>query len=167
MKACRELPVVEIVEFSGVISFSVLQDLLQKLELGLRSNQEEKRLERKVMKTAIEAFYNVYHHGEMNGKLPIGCLKVEVSDNFYIVSTSNYVSGQRAKQLKARLDKLCSMDRRKLDMEFLRILMDGPRKSSGAGLGLLQMVRKNKEVSYEFIKANPQIQYNLSVKIVQ
>ncbi len=167
MKVCRELPVVEIVEYSGVISFSVLQELLQKLELGLRSNQEERKLERKVMKTAIEAFYNVYLHGEMNGKLPIGCLKVEVSDNFYTVSTSNYVSGQRAKYLKARLDKFCSMDRRQLDMEFLQILMDGPRKSSGAGLGLLQMVRKNKEVNYEFINANSQIQYNLSVKIVQ
>ena len=81
------------------------------------------------------------------------------------MSTSNNLSGQKAQVLKTRLDEICSMDRRKLDMEFLQILMHGPRKSSGAGLGLLQMVRKNEEVSYEFINANPQVQYNLKVKI--
>jgi hypothetical protein len=156
---------VEVVEYSGVISFSVLQELLQELEFFLRSSQEDRKLERKVMRMAVEAFYNVYYHGEINGKLPTGHLKVDMCDNIYTVSTSNNLSGQKAQVLKTRLDEICSMDRRKLDMEFLQILMHGPRKSSGAGLGLLQMVRKNEEVSYEFINANPQVQYNLKVKI--
>ena len=86
---------VEVVEYSGVISFSVLQELLQELEFFLRSSQEDGArtksngsVEPFTTFTITERLINLTGH------------KVDMCDNIYTVSTSNNLSGQKAQVLK-------------------------------------------------------------------
>ncbi|MFW6328386.1 MAG: SiaB family protein kinase [Bacteroidota bacterium] len=149
-----------ILSFSGVVS----QDSIVGLGEALRSElhfAHPLNVVNKVFAIYVEMAQNILHYSverfETNGKsIGIGSVVIIVTENAYHIVTINKVTADQ----RIILEKRCSTINKLTDNELKDFYLRKRRKimeseSAGAGLGLIDMVRRaGSPIEYDFEKLN-------------
>ena len=127
---------------------------------------------KKVYNIIIECLENLTKHGapseEQKKEFP-SIFIFGNDDDYYYVSTGNTISDAEVEPLKAKLDKVNSLDRKELRAWYNDVIMNGEGISDkgGAGLGIIDVAMKSgNQLEYEFNRLRPGFQfYVLKVKV--
>jgi hypothetical protein len=119
---------------------------------------------------------NLYHHLD---KLPEDAVKLfntvifmvgKDDDETYSIFTGNYISNDNAEKLKAKLDKINSLDQDELKAYYKEVLNNGMMSDKGGGgLGMIDIARKSgRKLDYDFQEVDDQHSfYSLNIKVAQ
>ena len=109
-------------------------------------------VEKKVMRVVIEMVQNLHHHADPNRAQESRFLCIKRPTG-WLMSTANAIQPEKAKDLKARIERLANLDPDALRTIRREHLSNCPRTPhGGGGVGLLEIHRKTAgEVWLEFI----------------
>ncbi len=136
--------------YFGVFTNRITRMLVELSEDYLSKNKKlRKEISKKASFLLIESFQNVIKHGLIE-KAPISELKynrdffqIKILADRIIFSSANIILQKDTDYLKAKIDYINSLDRSKLRELRNEILMKGDlSEKGGAGIGLIEMVRK-------------------------
>jgi len=104
----------------------------------------------------VEMFQNIIHHSEpdrtKNYRSDAGVFTLSQKNNFFMLSTINYIRNSNIQTLKQKLDEVNDMSHEELDNFYNRRLFDfGIDTSRQAGLGIIDMrMKSNEKFQYSF-----------------
>jgi len=127
---------------------------------------------KKVYNIIIECLENLTKHGapseEQKKEFPSIFIFGNDDDHFY-VSTGNTISEEEVEPLKAKLEKVNSLDKQGLRAWYNDVIMNGEGVSEkgGAGLGIIDVAMKSgNKLEFEFKPLRPGFKfYVLKVKV--
>jgi hypothetical protein len=133
--------------FQGMIS----QDLLSLIGLSLRRKNDNEMIARRLFGLVIELAQNIYHYSTEKAysekdkkEVGVGIIAIGETNEHYIVCSGNRMDSKKIKLISERCDYI-----NQLDEEGLKMYYKDQRRnpsvedSKGAGLGLIDMVRKS------------------------
>jgi len=151
--------------YKGHISDEFLHSILRLAEYKLERIEFQLKLKKKVFNILVELLQNLYHHVEdLESDDPeyySVAFLLKKEDSGYRIFTGNHLKNSEAKDLKERLDAINSMEGEEL-REFYREKLDMGKftKKGGAGLGILDVVRKSHaKINYEFKQVDNQVAF--------
>lgn len=135
-------------DFFGCI-LHLVENKLQKIELRAK-------VRKKVFNVLVEILQNIYHYFDE--------LKEEGKENYsvvfllskegeeYFIFTGNHVKKERMRFLKKKIDRINALNSDELKLMYRNRLKNGSvNKNGGAGLGILDIVRKSgTKINYDF-----------------
>jgi uncharacterized protein YhaN len=162
-----------ILAYKGSISSELITNVLEVIDAKLEDLVDKKSIKKKLYNVLVESLQNLYHHiddlpDEYNGSFDVhfGIFVIAVEDDFYKVSTGNFIRNDKIEALKERLDKIKAMDKEELKDLYKFILNNQEfSKKGGGGLGLIDMAKRtNGRLEYEFIDYNKEYSFfNLDI----
>lgn len=150
-----------ILAFKGSITTDVINNVLEEIETKLEHVDEESKIRKKVYNVLVESLQNLYHHVE---ELPdplktrdkfeskFGILVVAKVQDSYKITTGNFVTSEKIKFLKDRIDKINSLSKDELK-DMYKFILNHQKLSAkgGGGLGLVDIARKTgNKLEYTF-----------------
>jgi hypothetical protein len=133
--------------FQGMIS----QDLLSLIGLSLRRRNDNEMIAKRLFGLVIELAQNIYHYSTEKAysekdkkEVGVGIIAIGETDEHYLVCSGNRMDSRKIKPITERCDYINN-----LDEEGLKVYYKDQRRnpsiegSKGAGLGLIEMVRKS------------------------
>lgn len=147
-------------DFHGEVNEAEIGRILEKVEQQLESSEEDFKKQRKVYNILVEALQNVFHHtstfsagDESNGfNLKNASFILGRKNGEYNILAANYIEMQNIAPLKAKLDKINSLDKDGL-RDFYKEVLDNGQYSvhGGGGLGIIDIARKSgNQLEYHF-----------------
>jgi len=142
--------------YKGNVSDHLFNSLLKLAEDKLQKIESKASLKKKVFNILVEVLQNIYHHVEDYTSNEDEFFSIVVmllkQDEGYLIVAGNPVRLDKMQSLKERLDKINSLSKDELRDYYRERLDKGTfSKKGGAGLGLMDIVRKaGKRVKYEF-----------------
>jgi hypothetical protein len=153
-----------LVDFHGEVSESRISEILNDVEQKLEVAEEDFKAQRKVYNVLVESLQNLYHHTDPFGSdtLTNGEMKRIVrfvlgkEDDTYYILSANYIENGNIEPLKAKLDKINSLDKDGLRDYYKEVLDNGQYSiHGGGGLGMIDIARKSKnKLDYHFDPVN-------------
>lgn len=150
--------------FEGEITESLVSDILKEVEERLESDEEDFKKSRKVYNVLVETLQNLYHHTDAhavevldNGdKKKTAMFLLARKDSEYNILAANYILKQNIPSLKAKLDKINSLDKEGLRDYYKEVLDNGQYSvHGGGGLGMIDIARKSgNKLEYDFSDVN-------------
>lgn len=163
-----------LLSFKGEITSELLTSILQIVESKLDNVQEVPKVKKKVYNILVECLQNLYHHTDTietsektNNKSGI-FLIARTNNNGYKIITGNYIFNEHIAPLKAKIDKVNSLDPDALKEFYKETLNNGVMsEKGGGGLGMIDIARKSKnKLEYEFKPQNDEVSFfTLKVKV--
>ena len=161
-----------ILAYKGSVSEALFDSILQLAESKLEKIELQIKLKKKVFNILVEILQNVYHHFEekkegLNEEKSIIFLLYKEDFGYRIIS-GNHVFNSEVKNLKEKIDLINNMTNDQLKSVYREKLLHGQiSKKGGAGLGMLDIVRKSGEkIDYNFQKIDDQYAFfSLEIKI--
>jgi hypothetical protein len=164
-----------LLSYRGSITSELINDILEEVEAKLEKDNAESRLRKKIYNVLVESLQNLYHHIEqhhegiqedLEPKFGVVVIRKEVE--FYKVTTGNFVSSNRIKFLKEKIDKINSLSKDELK-DMYKFILNHQKLSAkgGGGLGLVDIARKSgNRLEYEFYNYNGNYYFfNLSISV--
>jgi hypothetical protein len=147
--------------YSDNPTFSIVDIVEKNLSLYL-----EKRLIRKLAYMVIEAVQNIERYSKGHASSGDFCLVFSDRHTFHVI-TQNRIANSDIQALKDRLDLVNSRHIEELNRLYKETLDSGERTEKGAGLGLIDMVRKSENnLGYAFFREDEQHSlYRLHIRI--
>jgi len=142
--------------YKGSMDGETISFVVKLIEKSITEGGEKLAIRKKVVNILVEALQNVLNYFaeesldkslENESFVIITCTKQE-----YEITVGNYLSTQRMKTLKKRIDNVNMMSQEDLQKVYLDIL-ENPKvsMSRGAGLGLIDMARRTQnKINYTF-----------------
>ncbi|HIA05292.1 MAG TPA: hypothetical protein EYN71_01010 [Flavobacteriales bacterium] len=148
--------------YKGQFSDSITDKLIELSEFNINNTEEVRKLRNKVSFIMVESFQNIVRHGGENtdvgqrGEHPSTFLVRNQGNAFYITSV-NVIENREVATLKEKLDKVNTLAPEDLKQLFNQVLASNSfTDKGGAGLGLIEMVRKSGEtIDYDFKEVTP------------
>ena len=163
-----------ILSYKGDVSSDLVSSVLQIIESKMDKLEEPSKIRKKVYNVLVETLQNLYHHIAENPGLSS---KEEVSsvifligksEDYYIVSTGNFMENEKVNQLRERINKINDLDTLGLKEYYKKVLNNGiVSDKGGGGLGMIDIARKSgHKLAYNFNKIDDQHTFfSLLVKI--
>lgn len=161
-----------ILAYKGTVSEELFDSILQLAENKLEKIELKSKLKKKVFNILVEILQNVYHHfgkdhkDEAEEKSIVFLLYKE---NFgYRIISGNHILNKEVDILKKRIDVINKLSNEELKSLYRNRLSTGKTSpKGGAGLGMLDIVRKSGEkINYEFQNIDNQYSFfSLEIKI--
>lgn len=152
-----------LLSFQGNITSEVINTILEDIENKLDAINEEGKLRKKLYNVLVEALQNLYHHVEdlpdgiyEKVKNKYGIIIVSRMKESYMVSSGNFISSNRIKMLKDKLDKINSLSQDELK-DMYKFILNHQKLTAkgGGGLGLVDIARKTgNKFEYSFLIVN-------------
>ena len=105
-----------LVAYKGSITTDLINNVLEEIEEKMDGGDEQAKIKKKVYNVLVESLQNLYHHiEELPDKLKsdfeskFGILVVSRKDENYRISTGNFISSEKIKFLKDKIDKINSL----------------------------------------------------------
>ena len=148
-----------LVAFKGSITTDLINNVLEEIEEKMDSVDEQAKVRKKVYNVLVESLQNLYHHVEelpenlrndMDAKF--GVLVVSRVNDAYKISTGNFISSEKIKFLKDKIDKINSLSKDELK-DMYKFILNHQKLSAkgGGGLGLVDIARKTgNKLEYTF-----------------
>ena len=145
--------------YKGSITSELINNVLDALESKLLDFNEHSKTRKKVYNVLVESLQNLYHHIE---DIPVdyvdqldpkfGVLLVTKDGGDYKISTGNFITADKIKPLKSKIEKINSLSKEELKGLYKDILVnDKISEKGGGGLGLVDIARKTGNIlEYEF-----------------
>ena len=161
--------------FKGNVTSDLLTSVLQIMESKMDKLNEPSKTKRKVYNIMVEALQNLYHHLERQSQsVPSGhntvIFMIGKTKDTYSVFTGNYIKNENAEILKARLEKINSLDQDELKSYYKEVLNNGMMsEKGGGGLGMIDIARKSgQKLGFDFQKIDDEYSfYSLNINIPQ
>jgi len=164
-----------ILSFRGSITSELINDILEAVEAKLEKENTESRLRKKIYNVLVESLQNLYHHIEQHHEgiqedlePKFGVMAIRKEGEFYKVTTGNFVSSNRIKFLKEKIDKINSLTKDELK-DMYKFILNHQKLSAkgGGGLGLVDIARKSgSRLEYEFYNYNGNYYFfNLTISV--
>jgi hypothetical protein len=150
-----------ILAFKGSITTDLINNVLEEVETKLENVDEESKIRKKVYNVLVESLQNLYHHVEelpdalkMKDKFEskFGILVIAKVQDTYKITTGNFVTSEKIKFLKDRIDKINSLSKDELK-DMYKFILNHQKLSAkgGGGLGLVDIARKTgNKLEYTF-----------------
>jgi hypothetical protein len=150
-----------LLSYKGQISSEVVKKFLADTEDLVISNEEEKRLRKKVYNVVVEAVQNLFHHTEIITNNDVGdefqnkygIIKLNKHEEGYKIITANFVNEDIKRLLSEKIDKIKNLTKEELK-EMYKFVLNHQKLSDkgGGGLGLLDIAKKtNSKIDYSFV----------------
>lgn len=150
--------------YVGKFTPKTTKSVLHLAERNIDSIPEDSSVKRKVFNVLVECLQNVVKHGEKlenpeTGEVPALMIGREASQ--YIIASGNAMHTEQVHELKSKIDKINSLDKKGLKEYYKQIMRNHVvSDKGGAGLGLIDMVRKSgKKLSYDFSSIDNDLSY--------
>jgi hypothetical protein len=164
-----------LIAYKGSISAEWINSVLEGIESKLDTVNEDSKIKKKMYNVLVEGLQNLYHHvddlpEDMLEKYStrFGVLVIKKFEDGYKVSLGNFITNNKTKYLKDKIDKINSLTQDELK-DMYKFILNHQKLSAkgGGGLGLVDMARKTgNKLEYEFFDYNPEFSFfNLDVKI--
>lgn len=161
--------------YKGSITAEWINSVLESVEMKLDSKNEDSKVKKKMYNVLVEGLQNLYHHvddlpeelqEQYNHKF--GVVVIKKVNSSYIVSLGNFITEEKTKYLRDKIDKINSLSEEELK-DMYKFILNHQKLSAkgGGGLGLLDMARKTgNKLEYKFFPCGAQHSFfNLDVKI--
>jgi len=145
--------------YKGSITTDLINNVLEEVEAKLESADEQAKTRKKLYNVLVESLQNLYHHVE---ELPeaikdefetkFGVLVISRIDKAYKISTGNFITSEKIKFLKDKIDKINSLTKDELK-DMYKFILNHQKLSAkgGGGLGLVDIARKTgNKLEYTF-----------------
>ena len=150
--------------YEGKFTPQTTKSVLHLAERNIDSIAEDPATKRKVFNILVECLQNVVKHGEKlehpeKGQVPV--LMIGREEYQYLIISGNAMLAKSVKDLKARIDKINTLDKEGLK-ELYKVIMRNNTVSEkgGAGLGLIDMARKSGgPLDYDFTDIDHELCY--------
>ncbi len=160
-----------VLSFKGEITSDIITMILQIMELKMDEVQEKGAVKKKIFNILVECMQNLYHHSEAiddDLHTKSAMLELKFDDEFYYITTGNYIKMEGVAKLKDRIIRVNSLSKDEL-RQYYREILDNNQISNkgGADLGMIDMARKSGEkLDYEFVDVNADFAFfGLKVKV--
>jgi hypothetical protein len=161
-----------VLAYKGNVSGDLFNCILQIAENKLDKIELRSKLKKKVFNILVEILQNIYHHFDDlkadNEEYYSVIFLLGKKGSEYNIITGNHISIDKVEALKNKLDTINAMSEDELKAVYRETLYNGGiSEKGGAGLGIIDIVRKSGEkVNYEFRKVNDNFSFfSLQVKI--
>ena len=148
-----------LVAFKGSVTTDLINNVLEQIEEKMDSVDEQAKVRKKLYNVLVESLQNLYHHVEdlpasikSDFESKFGVLVVSRENNAYKISTGNFISSEKIKFLKDKIDKINSLSKDELK-DMYKFILNHQKLSAkgGGGLGLVDIARKTgNKLEYTF-----------------
>ncbi len=131
-----------LVAFKGSVTTDLINNILEEIEEKMESADEQAKIRKKVYNVLVESLQNLYHHVE---ELPeslksdfeskFGILVVSRENEAYKISTGNFITSEKIKFLKDKIDKINSLSKEELK-DMYKFILNHQKLSAKGGGGL-------------------------------
>ncbi len=152
-----------VLAYKGTISSDLITNVLEVIDAKLEDLVTQKTIKKKLYNVLVESLQNLYHHiddlpgssGD-NFDIHFGIFVISQTNDYYRVSTGNFIRNSKIDDLKERLDKIKSLNKDELKDLYKYILNNKQySKKGGGGLGLIDMAKRtNGRIEYQFTPYN-------------
>ncbi len=161
--------------FKGNVTSELLTSVLQIMESKMEKLNEPNKIKKKVYNILVEALQNLYHHLDKQEAInPKGhntvIFMIGKTEAAYTVFTGNYIFNENADKLKAKLEKINSLNPDELKSYYKEVLNNGMMsEKGGGGLGMIDIARKSgQKLDFDFQKVDEEYSfYSLNINIPQ
>lgn len=146
--------------YDGHVSDELFQDIISLCEEKLHAYNLSRTARKKLFKVVVEMIQNTYHHADQvdsaGDPLKKVSFRLEYHSGSFIIYTCNKIKSNKVERLKNRIDAVNEMTSDEIKAYYRRRLSEGTlSKKGGAGLGIIDIVRKsNSSLNYEFHSAD-------------
>lgn len=143
--------------YRGEFTQNLQQHILSLAEKNIDREKISGKIKKRVFHIMVESIQNISRHGDNqeNKKQETSAMfSIQKEKDWYFITTSNIIDNTKVESLCSKLDKINSLDQNDLDKFYREVLGNGQlSQKGGAGLGLIEMVRKSgNKLSYEIEK---------------
>ena len=147
--------------YLGEFNDSMTDQLLSLIQTCLINKEEPHSGNKKLSYLTVECFQNIFRHEDKpeivhdSNNIPGMFMARNLADTFFI-TTANLVEMSKVENLKEKIDSINKLSDAALKKLYLEILANEElTEKGGAGLGMIDMVRKSGEkLDFDFKKVN-------------
>ena len=162
-----------LMNFHGEVNEERIGIILGEVEQKLESTEEDFKKQRKVYNILVEGLQNLHHHTDAMAEEDTVENKTATfvlgrKDSQYSVFTANYIEVDNIPPLKAKLDKINSLDKEGLRSYYKEVLDNGQYSvHGGGGLVMIDIARKSgNKLECDFSEVNDDFGlYILKIKV--
>ncbi len=135
--------------YRGDFSQTITKRILALVEHHLKKFTDSASLQNRIYFIMVELMQNITRHQDITEDKPedknyMPIFAIEKKGDFVIITTANIVLNEKVEQLKQKLYKVNYLNKDKLKKLHRLVLSTGEiSKKGGAGLGLIEMVRRS------------------------
>lgn len=138
--------------YRGEFTQNLQQHILSLAEKNIDREKISGKIKKRVFHIMVESIQNISRHGDQEVESDHSSMfSIQKENKWYYITTGNIIENSKVDNLRGKLDKINSMDQAELDKFYREVLGNGKLSAKGgAGLGLIEMVRKSgNKLSYE------------------
>lgn len=145
-----------ILVYEGEFTQEITKSVLAMAERNMDSTGEESSIKRKVFNVMVECLQNIVKHSDEMQDNQSAIFMIGRHEGEYLIMSGNPIKKENIDGLKARIDKINSLDKDGLKSMYKDIIKNTEiSDKGGAGLGFVDMARKSgKPLEYEFQDMN-------------
>lgn len=149
--------------YNGDFTNDLTERILALAETNMEVESESLKIKKKVYFIIVESLQNITRHqgSSKDSRLMDGFFSIHKFLGGYLIGSGNEIENGHIAPLSQKLDKVNSMNADELkDYQKEVLSAGGFSEKGGAGLGLIEMVRKSgNKLSYDFKKLDEQNSY--------
>lgn len=160
-----------VLAYKGNVSNDLFNCILQIAETKLDKIEVQSKIKKKVFNILVEILQNIYHHfdeveNEKEEYYSVIFLLAKKGSEYNII-TGNHILNSKVPEFKKKLDEINAMNEEELRSIYRETLQGSMSEKGGAGLGIIDIVRKSGEkLRYDFRSVNESYSFfSLEVKI--
>lgn len=145
-----------ILVYEGEFTQEITKSVLMMAEKNMETQNEEVNIKKKVFNVMVESLQNICKHSEEfgieNEEFNTAIFMIGKVEETYTITSGNVIYNSSIDNLKAKLDRINSLDKEGLK-ELYKQALSGSELSDkgGAGLGFIDMARKSgNKLVYDF-----------------
>lgn len=148
--------------YRGMLSISISDSILELTERNFEEYELDNLTFKKVYFILVEILQNVTKYQQYETEHRINSIViVQRLKNNYFLTVGNLINNSEIANLKARIDKVNSLNKEELNEYYKHILINGKyNKKGGAGLGLINIKRRSRhKLNYSFSRVSDDFSY--------
>ncbi len=152
-----------LLEYYGELQNEIIPFLFEKLEKNLEGKEHVTNRAKRIGKLSLEILQNslkYVQNSELNKPYRHVLFLLFKNGDQYVLISGNTLKKADMMDLHNKLSKVNQLKRAEADESYLSELNEGELSSKGAGLGLLEIIRKTgNKFKYEFIEQSPEYSF--------
>lgn len=142
--------------YRGEFNKDITNYILSLAEKNIIESKIQARTKKRVFHIMVESVQNINRHQDHSDEeyANTSFFAIQKNGTFFYITTANVIDNSEVPSLKDKLERLNQLSDSELTQIYLQILNNGQISSKGgAGLGLIEIVRKSKnKLYYKFEK---------------
>ena len=148
-----------LLSYKGNMCNEFFSSMIQMVECKLNNTEHKFKTKKKIFHILVEILQNIYHYVEQVRHKDFDTniiFMLTKSEDGYIIFTGNHIRNEAVNELKERIDNINALDKAALVNLYRERLRYGAiNKNGGAGLGIMDIVRKSgTKIKYDIKKVN-------------